>query len=70
MFWLRLVLRRPNAIFNAPTTYVGNLGGLDPSVYTICMTTPSEPFSNHDWTDKLQDSITRFPTHNNICFFG
>ena len=53
---------------NAMTAYEGNLGGIGLSVHTICMTTLSPPFSNHDWTHKLQDTITCFRTHINICF--
>ena len=42
--------------------------GLDPCVYTICIRKWSAPFTNPDWTHKLQDSIICFPKCNNICF--
>ena len=55
-------------ISNPMTTYVSNLGQIDPGVYRICMTTPSAPFTSQNWTHTLQDNITRGLAHDNILF--
>jgi hypothetical protein len=53
---------------NATTTYVGKFGGLLPGAYTIFMTAPRAPLTNHAWTCKLQDSITHWPIHSKTFF--
>jgi len=58
----------PIYLSNATTTYVGKFGGLLPGAYTIFMTVPRAPLTNHAWTCKLQDSITHWPIHSKTFF--